>query len=140
MLSVIRKSDHQTTDRNCPDSISSHGLCDLVLRSLIPFVSPPQLDLTSTPPIQDTSQPASRIVASLLRANYPCHMEPCPPLIPIQPRFCSQLPPVGPTHLTHTIIGLHPHTQTYTHTLTHLCCQVHRPNLPPTLNFVHIIV
>ncbi|OHF01253.1 hypothetical protein CORC01_03568 [Colletotrichum orchidophilum] len=62
-----------------------------------------QLDLTSTPPIQDTSQPASRTVASILRINYPCHMEPCRPLFPIHPRFCSQLPPVGPTHLTHTI-------------------------------------
>lgn len=116
MLSLIRKSDYQTTDRNGPDSISSHRLSDLLLHSLITRRLTAQLGLTSTPPIQDISQPASRIVASLQTTNYPCRMEPCPPLVPIQPRFWFRLPPVGPTHLTHTIISLHPHTHIHSHT------------------------
>ncbi|KAK1541265.1 hypothetical protein CPAR01_07254 [Colletotrichum paranaense] len=120
MLSLIHKSEHQTIDRNCPDSISPQCLPDMLLRSLITRRLTAQLDLTSTPPIQDTSQPASRIVASLLTTEHPCRMEPCPPLVPIQPRFWSQLPPVGPTHLTHTILSLHPHTHTHTHTHTHI--------------------
>ncbi|UQC81061.1 uncharacterized protein CLUP02_06547 [Colletotrichum lupini] len=104
MLSLIHKSEHQTIDRNCPDSISPQCLSGMLLRSLITRRLTAQLDLTSTPPIQDTSQPASRIVASLLTTEHPCRMEPCPPLVPIQPRFWSQLPPLYDPALAESVV------------------------------------